>query len=215
LLPTTDAGIVKVKLSTKGNIRVSMKNPTIRLATTNDARAISKIYEPYCLDSPATFELQPASQIEIAERIAKVLTRFPYLVAEVDGEIVAYAYASQHKERAAYRFSADVSVYVRRDNIGRGRGKVLYAVLLPLLEAQGFRNALAGITLPNAGSVALHSKFGFVDVGVYKNIGYKLGKWHDVVWMQKVLGSYENQPIEPLKIAKILESAEFSYLVSK
>lgn len=215
MLPTTDAGIVKAKLSTRGNISVSMNNPTIRLATTNDASAISKIYAPYCIDSPATFELQPPSRIEIAERIAKVLTKLPYLVAEIDGEIVAYAYSSQHKERAAYRFSADVSVYVREDNIGKGRGKLLYGVLLPLLEAQGFHNALAGITLPNAGSVALHTQYGFKEVGLYKNIGYKLGKWHDVIWMQKVLCAHQDEPTEPQKISKILKMDKFAYLTTK
>ena len=184
----------------------------IRLATSNDAQNVLDIYSPYCLKSPSTFELQPPELEEIRNRIEKTLTRFPYLIFEEDGQTIAYAYAGQHMERAAYRFSANVSVYVKDGHQGTGKGKALYSVLLPLLRKQGFCNAFAGITVPNPGSEALHKSMGFVQTGLYKNIGYKFEKWHDVSWWQLTLRPHLNLPDEPTPIKKMLEDAEYSFL---
>jgi len=185
----------------------------IRLATSNDAVSVLDIYGPYCLKSPATFELQPPSLEDISNRIEKTLTRFPYLIFEENGETIAYA--GQHMERAAYRFSANVSVYVKEGFHGTGKGKALYGVLIPLLKKQGFYNAFAGITLPNPGSEALHKSLGFVQTGLYKNVGYKFESWHDVSWWQLPLSSLVEIPDEPTPIKKLLEDAEYSFLKPK
>lgn len=188
---------------------------SIRLATNNDAAAVLEIYGPYCLQSPATFELQPPELDEIRNRIEKTLTRFPYLICEENSEPVAFAYAGQHMERAAYRFSANVSVYVKEGFHGKGKGKALYGILIPLLRKQGFCNAFAGITMPNAGSEALHKSLGFVQTGLYKNVGYKFERWHDVSWWQLPLRPLVDIPDEPTPIKQMLEDAEYSFLKQK
>ena len=187
----------------------------IRLATSNDAQSVLDIYAPYCLKSPATFEIQPPSLDEIRNRIDKTLTRFPYLIFEENEEPVAFAYAGQYMERAAYRFSAAVSVYVKEGFHGKGMGKALYGVLIPLLRKQGFCNAFAGITMPNPASEALHRSLGFVQTGLYKNVGYKFEKWHDVSWWQLPLRPMVENPDEPTAINKMLEDAEYSFLKPK
>ncbi len=187
----------------------------IRLATSNDAQSVLDIYAPYCLKSPATFEIQPPDVEEIRSRIDKTLTRFPYLIFEENGVPVAFAYAGQYMERAAYRFSAGVSVYVKEGFHGTGKGKALYGVLIPLLKKQGFCNAFAGITMPNPGSEALHKSLGFVQTGLYKNVGYKFEKWHDVSWWQLPLRAMVENPDEPKPINQMLEDAEYSFLKPK
>ncbi|MCC7528819.1 MAG: N-acetyltransferase [Candidatus Melainabacteria bacterium] len=187
----------------------------IRLATSNDAQSVLDIYAPYCLKSPATFEIQPPDVGEIRNRIDKTLTRFPYLIFEENQDPVAFAYAGQYMERAAYRFSAAVSVYVKEGFHGTGKGKALYGVLIPLLKKQGFCNAFAGITMPNPGSEALHKALGFVQTGLYKNVGYKFEKWHDVSWWQLPLSPMLETPDEPTPIYQMLEDAEYSFLKPK
>ncbi len=187
----------------------------IRLATSNDAQSVLDIYAPYCLKSPATFELQAPELEEIRNRIDKTLTRFPYLLFEENGRTLAFAYAGQYMERAAYRFSAAVSVYVKEGFQGTGKGKALYGVLIPLLKKQGFCNAFAGITMPNPGSEALHKSLGFVQTGLYKNVGYKFEKWHDVSWWQLTLRPPVDIPGEPTSIKEMLEDAEYSFLKPK
>jgi len=128
----------------------------------------------------------------MASRIEHTTPVYPWLVAERDGEIVGYAYASKHRERAAYQWSVDVTVYIADKAQRQGVGRQLYGQLLELLRKQGFRMAYAGITLANRGSVGLHEAMGFVPVGVYRNVGYKLGAWRDVGWWELAL-----QPTEP------------------
>jgi phosphinothricin acetyltransferase len=120
-------------------------------------------------------------------------------VYERDGEVAAYAYATPHRERAGYRWAADVSVYVDAAHAREGIGRELYEAVIGLLRRQGIRNVLAGIALPNEASVRLHGSFGFVQVGVYRSIGWKLGRWHDVSWWQLDLGPDDgSEPPEPL-----------------
>ena len=159
----------------------------IRLARGDDAPAIAAIYAPYVSETPISFELVPPTGGEMANRIAKTLTRYPWLVAEIADAVVGYAYASQHRERAAYQWAADVSVYLHKDQHGRGIGRALYTALFAMLRAQGFINVYAGIALPNAASVALHEAMGMSPVGVYRRVGYKMGAWHDVGWWQGLL----------------------------
>lgn len=163
-----------------------------------DAAACAEIYAPFVRDSAVSFEEAPPSAPELARRIERVSLTHPWLVCEQDGELAGYAYACAHRERPAYRWAADVAVYVADRHRCRGVGRSLYETLLELLGNQGLRSACAGITLPNEPSVALHEACGFTLVGVYRRIGWKGGAWHDVGWWQLELpGHTEAPPSEP------------------
>lgn len=149
-----------------------------------DAGACAAIYAPYVLSSPVSFEELAPDESEMADRISGLAITHPWLVAEQEGSLTGYAYACSHRARPAYRWSTDVSVYVDEGSWRQGVGHHLYEALLERLRGQGFRIACAGITLPNEASVALHEGFGFVGVGVYRNIGWKDGAWRDVGWWQ-------------------------------
>ena len=154
----------------------------IRLAEERDAAAIAAIYAPNITDGVASFELVPPDAAEMARRMAGILPAYPWLVCEHAGRVTGYVYASQHMARAAYQWSANVSAYIDAGSHRRGIGRALYTSLFALLRLQGFYNAYGGITLPNAGSVGLHEAMGFRLVGVYRDIGHKMGRWHDVGW---------------------------------
>jgi phosphinothricin acetyltransferase len=140
-----------------------------------DAAACAAIYEPHVAAGAVSFEEEPPSAAEMADRIAAGEATHPWLVIEDDGEVAGYAYACSHRSRAAYRWAADVSVYVDPAHRGRGHGRALYEELIERLRRQRFQVACAGITLPNPASVALHERLGFVVVGVYRRIGWKAG----------------------------------------
>lgn len=159
----------------------------IRLAAPADAAALAAIYAPFVTHGATSFEVDPPDAEEMARRIERVMAWTPWLVCEHQGEPVGYAYASKHRERAAYQWSVDVSVYVRADARRAGVADGLYASLFAVLVLQGFRNAYAGIALPNPASVAFHTAAGFRPVGVYQGVGYKLGAWHDVAWFERAL----------------------------
>ena len=164
-----------------------MSTLTIRPATELDAAAVARIYAPYVEHTAISFEDAPPAAAEMAARIEKCRTRWQWLVAEVDGGVVGYAYGSQHRERAAYRWSVEVSVYLDRDHHRKGIGGALYEALLPDLADKGFCTAFAGMTLPNEASARLHAAMGFVPVGTFRSIGWKFGRWHDVAWYQRTL----------------------------
>jgi L-amino acid N-acyltransferase YncA len=167
---------------------------TIRLAEARDARQVAEIYRPCVAGSPISFELEPPSEAEMAKRIGSYLGHAPWLACEEEGVLWGYAYASQHRERAAYRWCVDVSVYVRDGRRRAGVGRALYTSLFALLRLQGFCAAHAGITLPNAGSVGLHEAMGFRRVAVYPRVGFKDGRWLDVGWWQLELREREGEP---------------------
>lgn len=160
----------------------------IRLATTDDAAAIAAIYAPFVTDSAISFEVDAPDAHEMAARIDHKLPRFPWLVAEDQGVVIGYAYAGPHRERAAYAWSVEVSVYVTETARRRGVARQLYEMLFDLLRRQGFRTAYAGITLPNPASVSFHEAMEFTPVGVYRNVGWKQGRWRDVGWWELPLG---------------------------
>ncbi len=180
--------------------------PTIRLATPDDADTVQAIYAPYC-DTPISFELGPPDVDEMRRRIRKVLQGHPWLIGEDDGEALGYVYASPHRERAAYRWSVDVAVYIRQDRRQRGVGRALYTALLGVLPLQGFVNAYAGVTLPNAASVGLHEAMGFRPVSVYREVGFKCGAWYDVAWFQRPLQPPPPVPSEPRPLADVVGTA--------
>ncbi len=165
----------------------------------SDAAACAAIYAPYVESSVISFEAAAPAAAEMAARIERCSRTHPWLVAEEGGEVRGYAYACRHRERAAYRWAVDVSVYVAEDERGRGHGRRLYEALFERLRAQRFQIAVAGITLPNPASVALHRRLGFEPVGVSRRIGWKQGAWRDVGWWQLELAPPgEGPPPEPL-----------------
>lgn len=177
---------------------------TIRLAEARDAAAIADIYAPYCLETPVSFEEVAPSADEMAARIARVTAKYPWLVLELDGALVGYAYGGTHRERAAYRWSVEVTVYVRQGWHGRGIGRALYTALFELLARQGYYRAFGGVTLPNAGSEKLHEAMGFTRVGTFHAIGHKFGQWHDVGWYERELQPLAAAPNEPRPIAELV-----------
>jgi L-amino acid N-acyltransferase YncA len=163
-----------------------------------DAAACAAIYAPYVLDGEASFEEAAPTHDQMAARISASGRSHAWLIAERDGECAGYAYAAPHHTRPAYRWAADVAVYVDDRWRRTGVGRELYGALLPLLARQRFHVACAGVTLPNDASVGLHEAFGFELVGVYRSIGFKRGAWHDVGWWQLRLLPAAVPPEEPL-----------------
>jgi len=171
----------------------------IRPVTVNDSRRICEIYAPFCEETVVSFESRAPSVEEMAGRIEKIAGHYPWLIWEVDGEVAGYAYAGQHREREGYRWSVDVTIYLDERFRGRGGGRALYAELFRRLREQGFYSAYAGITLPNDASVGLHRTVGFREVGVYHQVGHKLGEWRDVAWYELELQPKPSVPPEPAR----------------
>lgn len=155
---------------------------TVRPATPADAAGCLDIYAPIVRETPTSFETEVPSVEEFGRRIEATTREYPWLVAEVGGRVVGYAYARRHRNRPAYKWSVEISVFVAEGARRRGSGRVLYLALFDILRRLGFYNAYAGIALPNPASVAFHESMGFVPVGVYEKAGYKLDRWHDVGW---------------------------------
>jgi len=159
----------------------------IRPAHSSDAHAIIGIYNHYIAHSTITFEEQPVSAQQMADRIAEVQSApLPWLVAEQSGLVVGFAYASKWKARSAYRYSVEISVYVQQGASGQGLGSELYAALFAALKERGVHVIIGGIALPNPLSVALHEKFGFKKVAHFEQVGFKFGRWIDVGYWQLV-----------------------------
>jgi len=162
-----------------------------------DAAACAAIYAPFVRESAVSFEETPSGPAKFAHHIEQIARHYAFLVADQDGEVAGYAYGVRHRERAAYRWAVETSVYVHADHRGHGVGTALYAALLPRLTRQGLWVALAGITLPNPASVALHERCGFEPIGVYRRIGWKAGAWRDVGWWQARLRDGDGPPSDP------------------
>jgi len=159
----------------------------IRPARRSDAAELLSIYRPFVEATAVSFEAVAPTLDEFAARVEKAAAGWQWLVAEQDGACIGYAYGSRHRERAAYRFSVEVSAYVHPDHHRRGVGRTLYRELLDDLTEKGFCHAYAGITLPNDASLALHRSLGFDSIGVFRAVGWKFGRWHDVAWLQRAL----------------------------
>jgi L-amino acid N-acyltransferase YncA len=164
-------------------------NVSIRQASVDDAAAVAAIYAHHVAHGTASFDTIPRSEVETAARIAECVGRgWPFLVAEKDGEVVGYAYATQFRDRPAYRSTCENSIYVAADHIGQGIGRGLLAALLDAAEQASFRQMIAVIGGAEPASAALHSKAGFVEAGRMKAVGRKFGRWLDTLYMQKALG---------------------------
>ena len=176
----------------------------IRLAVESDSGAIARIYSPAVTEHATSFEVIAPDAREFAERIRKLRPHYPWLVYEEEGTILGYAYGSSHRERFAYQWSVDVCAYVDATAHRRGVGRALYTSLFAVLALQGYRNAYAGVTLPNPGSEGLHRAVGFTLVGIYHRVGYKLGAWHDVAWFERQLAERITDPPPPLAMVELL-----------
>lgn len=184
-----------------------METGRIRMATQADAPALLAIYAPYVVDTPITFEYAPPSWEEFCRRMEKVMAEYPYLVWESAGEILGYAYAGKNRERAAYQWGAELSVYIKRGAQGRGMGRVLYTVLMELLRLQNIKTVYGAVTVPNPASQGLHTALGFASVGVFRKTGYKQGAWLDVEWYEKMIGSFEEAPSGIIPIGQVPQQA--------
>ena len=159
----------------------------IRLATPANATAVAAIYAPYVKETTITFDYAVPSEEDFAQRIAETVTTYPYFVAEDNGVILGYAYAHAYKERAAYDWAVEVSVYVDRQKRGNGAGKLLYRSLEQTLKKQNVAILTACITGGNQASIDFHKKLGYQQVANFPKIGYKFDQWLDVIWLQKFL----------------------------
>jgi L-amino acid N-acyltransferase YncA len=182
----------------------------IRSAEESDAPAIAAIYAPYVRDTAVSFEIEPPTADIMRQRIATTLETHPWLVADHGGEIVGFAYAGKHSERAGYRWTVDVTVYVSGARRHAGVGRALYAALLDVLRRQGFRSAFAEIVLPNPGSVRLHETAGFKPVGIHNDVGYKLGSWRNIGYWRLALAEGAAPPGEPMPFVVFRETPEFA-----
>ncbi len=180
-----------------------MKKVSVRFVQNNDAKGLIEIYAPYVTETPITCECEVPSVQEFQDRIQKISKTFPYVVCEIDGELVGYSYASLHKERAAYRWDSDATVYVSSNYHRNKIGTALYNCMLELNKLQGFYNIYAVVTTANEGSIKFHEAFGFVPMGTYTNTAFKLGKWHNITVMEKKLKEYDLEPKETLSIKDI------------
>jgi len=169
----------------------------IRPALPEDAAAILAIYAPIVEESAITFEYEVPALDAYTGRIQNVMQQYPWLVAEKEGKLAGYAYAGRFRERAAYQWCCECSVYVHPDFQRQGIARNLYAALFDLLKEQGMINVYAVITLPNPESVALHSSMDFVETGILHKAGFKLGAWHDVLLMEKMLAPHPDEPERP------------------
>jgi L-amino acid N-acyltransferase YncA len=188
--------------------------PRLRLAEPSDAPQIAAIYAPFCLETAVSFEMTAPGEATMRERISTLVQRYPWLVAvSVTGDVLGYAYAGKHRERAAYRWSVDFTAYLAPEAKRRGIGTELYRALVRICQSLGYYRALAGITLPNEASVRLHEKIGFRPIGVYRRVGFKLGRWHDVGWWNLDLLPEEDAPREPRSIGEITGSGELDEIL--
>ena len=187
----------------------------IRLATPADAAAVAAIYAPFCESNVVSFEVAAPDAAEIARRISSITVQYPWLVLEVDGGVLGYAYAGRHRDRAAYGWSVDTAVYIGDGHRRQGVGTALYSTLFDLLRAQGYFKACAGITLPNPASVGLHEAFGFHLVGIYRGIGFKQGAWHDVAWYEAAVQPECKRPAPPTSIVELLDGPAWHASVAR
>lgn len=178
----------------------------IRLATAKDAEAILAIYAPFIENTSFTFETEVPSVAAFAERIEHYSDNWPWLVCEAGGTIAGYAYASRYRERVAYQWSVESSVYVHDEFQRAGVARALYAALFEILGKQGFRNVYAVINLPNDKSVAFHESCGFSYFATYEQVGYKLGKWKNVGWWRLVLNGFDEEPAAPVAFSAMDKS---------
>ena len=183
-----------------------MNDIIIRMAAIDDAAAMLDIYAPYVRDTAITFEYDAPSVQEFSDRIRHTLERYPWLLAEENGSIIGYAYASPFKARRAYSWAVETSIYVAKNARGRGAGRLLHNALEDLLRRQGILNMCACIAVPhgdadeylNDSSMRFHEHMHYRLVGRFHKCGCKFGRWYDMVWMERHIGEHAENP-DPIK----------------
>lgn len=185
----------------------------MRIAEPGDAAAIAGIYAPYVSGTVATYELEPPSAGEMAARMRDIAHDFPYLVCLLDGDVAGYAYAHRFRERKAYQWNAELTVYVKPGLGGRNIGSALYHATIALLKRQKYRIVYGCIGLPNPGSIGLHERFGFHRIGVFEKAGFKFDQWRDMVWYGKNILPFSEHPEEPVAFADLDPNAVRDILV--
>ena len=180
-----------------------LKNINIRFMIASDAKIIHEIYTPYIKNTSITFECKVPTIEEFSTKINKISSDYAYLVCEVNNTIIGYAYGNRLREREAYQWDAELSIYLKKDYINYGIGTSLYSCLIDILKLQNIYNVYGVITQPNEKSEKLHEKLGFEKIGVFHNTGYKFGKWRDVVWYEKNIKSFEEKPLPIISIKDI------------
>lgn len=183
------------------------------ISAETDAEACLKVYEPYVSYTPITFDYKVPEVKEFQSKIKDTIREYPWLVCLKNNQIEGYAYASRHRYKTAYQWSVESTIYLTEQLQGKGIGSILYETLLALLKIQGFYNVYAGVTVPNKKSESLHNKLGFEEIGIFKNIGFKSGVWHDVQWFHKVLEGYKINPDLPLKMEDLINSDAYHSLL--
>lgn len=186
---------------------------SIRLASTADAAQICEIYRPIVRGTAISFEQAAPDVQEIAARTTQTLEQHPWLVCDINRRIAGYAYGSSFRSRYAYQWTVETTVYVHSDYQRRGIARALYTSLVAILRQQGYCNAVGVIALPNDASVRVHEAIGFRKIGVFENMGYKLGKWHDTGWWQLELRPMPAQPQPPRPVMALAQQADFKALL--
>jgi phosphinothricin acetyltransferase len=181
----------------------------IRIARQDDSPAIAEIYAPIVAYTHISFELEPPGSDEMWGRMSKAIENHVGLVAEEAGTVVGYAYASKYREKPAYKWSTESTIYVRDSARGKGVGSGLYKTLLRILAAQNYRQVYGGIALPNAASIALHEAVGFKHIGINPEAGYKLGRWHDLGWWSFQLNAGDGEPSPPIPLKALGDLKQF------
>lgn len=192
----------------------------LRLAKPDDAEKLLEIYAPFVISndralSDVSFEYEVPSIEEFTERIKNISADYPYIVCEHEGRLLGYVYAHPYIQRAAYQWGAEVTIYLAPEGQRRGLGKVMYAALEALLRLQGIVVTYACITASNEHSVKMHEACGYKIIGTFNNTGFKHGHWLDMVWMEKVIAEYPEQPelikkigeLQPEAVAAVLKEA--------
>ncbi len=181
----------------------------------DDAALALAIYAPYVLNTIISFEYEPPSLEEYRQRIQTVTAEYPWLVCESGGRIIGYAYAGKHRYRTAYQWSPESTVYMSPEFHRQGIARVLYETLFSVLRLQGYFNVYAGVGLPNEKSVGFHRALGFEEIGIFKNVGYKHGNWHDTQWFQLHLAEHILNPPSPKTIHEVKDGKRFALLMEK
>lgn len=191
-----------------------MDRKVIRFVKGTDTAEILSIYRPYITGTAITFECEIPSLSEFAERVKEISLDYPYIVCLIDNKIVGYAYAHRQMERDAYQWNAELSVYIDKNHLRCGIGKILYSALIDILQLQNVCNLYGGVTVPNENSEKLHERLGFEKLGTYHKTGYKCGAWHDVAWFEKKIGRNDPQPSPFIPIRKI-DKVKLDEIISK
>lgn len=187
----------------------------IRAASENDAKDILEIYAPYVKETAITFEYDVPDPAEFAGRIRTTLQKYPYIVVEKDGKLLGYAYAGSFVGRAAYDWAAEVTIYLKKDMRKMGLGKKLYQALEKICRAQNITNLYACIGCPETedeyltkNSMQFHAHMGYALIGEFHKCGYKFGRWYNMVWMEKIIGTHDSVPGNLISFPELLPALE-------